>query len=156
MSKQLGAFGYDSPSDMVDKLGRDFKRMNVDPHDSDAAIDFFRTADSLLDWWIPDKKATGDQALQRKSIVDSDTDLKLAQRIAKGTKHFIVLSDPAGNVGSKEEHGGLSSTAISPDAFSPSAFKFDGLHVKTDDGSYEPALALAQRVMDFWTRTVFR
>ena len=156
MSKQLGAFGYDSASDMVEKLGRDFKRMSEDPHDCDAAIDFFRTADSVLDWHIPDKKITGDQASQRKSMVDSNADLKLARRIANGTKHLIVLSDPAGNVDTKEEHGGFSPTAFSSDAFDPSAFKFDGLHVETDNGSYEPALALAQRVMDFWTLTVSR
>lgn len=150
MSKRLGAFGYDSPIDMVGKLGRDYQRMRVDPHDKDAAIDFFKTADCLLDWWAPDNKTTGDRALQRKQIVASNPDVKLTRRIANGSKHFVVLSDPDGNVGSKEEHGGFSPAAFSPNAFSPSAFKFDGLQVEKPDGNYEPALALAARVLDFW------
>jgi len=150
MSKQLGAFGYDSPHDMVGKLGRDLQRMSADPHDKDAAIDFFKTANDLVDWLDPDKKKAGDRARQRSRLVRSNPDLKLTWRIANGSKHFVVLSDPDGNVGSKEEFGGFSPAAFSANAFSPSAFKFDGLHIERLGGSFEPALALAERVLDFW------
>jgi len=154
MSKQVGTFGYDAPSDMTGKLGRDYQRMRTDPHDKDAAIDFFKTADCLLDWWAPDKKTTGDRALHRKKIIASNPDLKRTRRIANGSKHFIVLSDPDGNVASKNEFGGFSPAAFSANAFSPSAFKFDGLHIEGSAGTFEPALALAERVLDYWRQRV--
>ncbi len=137
MTKQLGAFGHDSPTDMVGKLGRDLQRMGADPHDKDAAIDFFKTANDLVDWSDPDKKKTGDRACQRRRLVRSNPDLVLTWRIATGSKHLVVLSHTDGNVGSKEEFGGFSPAAFSPNAISPGAFKFDGLHIEKPDGSYE-------------------
>ena len=151
MSKQLGAFGYDSPTDMVGKLGRDLQRMRVDPHDKDAAIDFFKTANDLVDWLKPDKKKTGDRSPQRSRLVTSNPDLELTWRIATGSKHLVVLSHTDGNVGFKEEFGGFSPAAFSSNAFSPNAFKFDGLQIQKPDGDYEPALALAERVINYWT-----
>jgi len=154
MSKQLGAFGYNTPGDMTGKLGRDYQRMRADPHDKDAAIDFFKTANDLVDWSDPDKKKAGDRARQRRRLVRSNPDLELTRRIAIGSKHLVVLSHTGGNVGFNEEFGGFSPAAFSSNALSPSAFKFDGLQIETSADNYEPALALAERVLDFWKQHI--
>ena len=39
-----------SPRILVDKLERDLSRIKANPHDADAAFDFFVTADHVEEW----------------------------------------------------------------------------------------------------------
>lgn len=84
MSELKGFFLFQAPRDLFEKLKRDFARMQTDPEGHDAALDFFYTAEHLIDWVYPGA-TNGPQRCQLRKTVPV---LSIVSHIANGTKHF--------------------------------------------------------------------
>lgn len=75
-----------NPAHLLDKLRDDFRRINDDPTNEYAAVDFFVTAESLIDWVLPgraNKKA-------REQMRVSNVLLEVTSHIASGAKHYLA------------------------------------------------------------------
>ena len=81
-----GLFNLQTPRDLLAKAERDFKRLQENPANTDAAFDFFVTVRHLPDWLYP--SPGGKQ--QCKALFENHVELRIARQIADGAKHFNV------------------------------------------------------------------
>ena len=84
MTFRAGIFDLRRPSDLLQKLGREFGRLQAAPDNVDHAFNFFVTAEHLLDWLHPG----GEGESQRKLTRASERILEVVWDIASGAKHF--------------------------------------------------------------------
>src|SRR6266498_4883509 len=89
MTYRAGIFNLTRPSDLLQKLGRELRRLQEAPDNVDHAFNFFVTAEHLVDWLYP-----GDEShrkRKRKSTRQSKPILQVVSHIANGAKHFDRL-----------------------------------------------------------------
>jgi hypothetical protein len=80
-----GFFGLRTPQDLLKKLEREYGRLVAAPFDSDAAWNFFVTANHLVDWIWPSASAK-QQAQERRA----DAIPRICEHLANGAKHFSL------------------------------------------------------------------
>ena len=71
-------------SDLLQKLGQEFGRLQAAPDNVDHAFNFFVTAEHLVDWLYP-----GDES-RRRSTRESEQILQVVWDIASGAKHSVL------------------------------------------------------------------
>ncbi len=84
MAKQIPFFDLKTPQDLFAKLERDRSRIEANLMDSDAAFDFFVTANHLMDWAYP---GISNKA-KRDDLIKANPLLEVCKMIADGGKHF--------------------------------------------------------------------
>jgi hypothetical protein len=142
----LGAFDLQTTQDWLQKLERELQRFRALPNDRDAAINFFITAESMLDWKHP-----GDpNASKRKAVRDSVPLLKIIWDLASVAKHREVRSN----------HESVNDSGVVGEFFGGGFFGgsfFGELSVKlngpaaTDLGASSiTAIELAERTVVYW------
>lgn len=77
-----GLFELKTPRDLLNKLRRDYQRMQQSPDDQDMAFNFFVTAEHMVDWMYPHDRA------EQKRTRRGDIYLEICSHIANGSKHF--------------------------------------------------------------------
>jgi len=89
-----------TPKDLLLKLRHDFERLERSASNVYVAFDFFVTADSMVDWVLPDEAdACGNRKLsrskERKKMRVENPLLTITTHIANGAKHFTVTQHDA-------------------------------------------------------------
>ena len=79
-----GLFNLQTPRHLLAKAERDFKRLQENPANADAAFDFFVTVRHLPDWLHPSPS----DKQQREALFKNHVELRVARHIADGAKHF--------------------------------------------------------------------
>lgn len=79
-----GLFNLQTPRDLLAKAERDFKRLQENPANADAAFDFFVTVRHLPDWL----HSNSSDEQQREALFKNHVELRIARHIADGAKHF--------------------------------------------------------------------
>lgn len=140
-----GVFDLQSPKDVLGKLERELERLRIAPNDKDAAINFFITAESMLDWKFP-----GDpNALVRKEYRNREPLLLVVWDLASKSKHRDLRS----------QHKSVESSGMAGKFFGGSFFEgpfFGTLSVTLTEtyGNDGPrslsALELAGKVFEYW------
>lgn len=134
-----------SAQDLLGKLERDFERIKGDPHDADAAFDFFVTAEHLGEW-LPGKNPLAHDGGHGGSGL-----LEVVCHLANGAKHFEATSPRHQSVRDVTDRGG----AFQSNAFQANAFDVGGLAVEHNGfdarapGKID-VLTLASDVLAFW------
>ncbi len=142
----LGAFDLQTTQDWLQKLERELLKFRALPNDRDAAINFFITAESMLDWKHP-----GDSnSSKRKAVRDSVPLLRVIWDLASVAKHREVRAnhnsvDDSGVVG--EFFGG---GFFGGSFFGELSVKLNG-PAATDLGTSSiTAIELAERTVVYW------
>jgi hypothetical protein len=91
MTYRAGIFNLTRPSDLLQKLGRELRRLQAAPDDVDHAFNFFVTAEHLPDWLGSRRRSTR----KNEPIL-----LQVVWDIASGAKHFEL----------RESHQSVAST----------------------------------------------
>ena len=138
-------------ADLFSKLEHDLGRMKASPEDIYTAIDYFVTAEHIIDWMYPDDK----DACKRRDIRKNVRLLELVSHLANGSKHFQAIRPRHKSVEEVgESPGGFDPNAIDSRSFSVGSFQFVGLTIKLDDGTYMHALQLAEDVYEYWKKVI--
>lgn len=148
-----GIFELKNASELLEKLKRDFVKLEDSPLDSDAAYNFFVTAGHMLDWLYPDSGDAGNRK-KRKDIYEGEPLLQVCAHIANGAKHFEPTRDTA--VSDTKKEGDWGAPFNDPTWFN-SKWGFQGRFIIYLDGAAKErfgetisVLKLAQSVMEYW------
>ncbi len=138
-----------TPRDLVDKLERDLSRIKANPHDADAAYDFFVTADHVEEWLAHGSKWGGHPGGHSSDL------MRLVCHLGSGAKHFTVTSGRHAAVRDVVERAG----AFDHRAFQADAFDVGGLVIDHDGlGGPLPdsigVIELAERVVAYLSPAV--
>jgi hypothetical protein len=148
----VGAFGLTTLKDFLGKLSRELEKFRAAPNDADAAINFFVTAEHMLDWLYPGLKNRS----KRERLRNNELMLQVVSHLASSSKHYDQLSPHhqsvldsgqlAGFVGAMQsnQRGGsrlLSGSALTVWFSAAAAVSF---------GATLPAVELAKRVYRYW------
>ncbi len=138
-----GCFELKTPSDLREKLRRDFDKLRHRPFATDEAFNFFVTAKRLLDW------------THLKGARQTEPLLRVVSHIAIGAKHFRSETGRHTAVGGTGDRQG----AFARNAFAGNAFDVGGLTVELDDadaqklyGTSKMTVKLAEKVLEYWNR----
>ena len=135
-----------TPADLVAKLERDLARIRANPHDADAAFDFFVSADHVEEWL-----ARGHGTKWGGHPKGHSNDLmRLACHLGSGAKHFDLTSGlhtAANDV--VERAGAFDHRVFQADAFDVGGLVID--HTGLDGGLAGSigVIELAQRVVAY-------
>jgi hypothetical protein len=143
-----GAFGLETPKDLLGKLERDFDKLRLSPNDKDLAFNFFVTAEQMLDWIHPGSA----NKRTREDLRNAEPLLQVVSHLANSSKHFDNLAKHHQSV---EKSGSFG--AFFGGAFFGGGFQVgDSLLIllKGDAanafGPSRPALDIAERVLAYW------
>ena len=140
-----GIFSISNTDELYQKLLSDYGRLKEDPTDKNIAFDFFVTAESLVDWYLPGK--TNKKA--RENLRNNSLELQIVSHIASGAKHFKVEAKHHKSISGSRETGGW---------FNDKWFSKKELYIDLDGaakqqlGSTITALELATRVKKYWEK----
>ena len=81
-----GFFDIKTAQDLLDKLKREYARLQKSPLDQDVAFNFFTTAEHIADWLYPGHANKS----KRTNLRNSNLVLEVCSHIANGLKHFKV------------------------------------------------------------------
>lgn len=81
---QDGFFDMKTAADLRRKLRRDFEKFQNAKTNTDAAFNFFVTAEHMVDWTVPPGKT--------REAREKDKLLLLCSHLANGAKHFIITN----------------------------------------------------------------
>jgi len=148
-----GAFGLSTPRDLLAKLQRELGRLRDSPNDRDVAINYFVTAEHILDWLIPGESGRP----RRKKIRESEPLLMVVSHLANSAKHHSQLSSHHQSVSSSGQAGGyFPATYFPPSYFACSHFGGRVLSVilkgkaAHEFGPSISTIELAERVYSYW------
>lgn len=148
-----GAFEYKNPRQFLGKLEDDFQRIEDDPRDQNAAMDFFVTAESLCDWVHPGRSGKA----AREALKNQELLLQITSHIASSIKHFKVESKHHTTVKDSDLVGGtFSANTFAAWSFRSSIFSRGGLIIELNGkaaqkyGDRISATELAEMVLDYW------
>ena len=148
-----GAFGLSAPEDLLAKLRRELERLRDAPNDHDAAINFFVTAEHMLDWLMPGTAGRP----KREQLRNSEPLLQVVSHLASGAKHHSQLLSHHQAVSQSGETGGYFAAAyFSPRYFGSSYFGGRTLSVTLTGNAAQTlgpslsAVALAEQVYSYW------
>jgi hypothetical protein len=150
MTQLSGFFSLRSPRDLLEKLERDYARLEVaDPASFDAqyaAFDFFVGANHLADWL---KHSQGGSLSQHRAYQDG----ALVEHIANGAKHFRV-----------DHHRTAKDTRVVDGVWAAKVWKLGVwargvwreacLLIDLEDGTSVDVQVVAKRVLQHWRKTV--
>jgi hypothetical protein len=147
-----GFFEMTTPNHLLQKLERDYARLQQDPEDVDAAWNFFVTAEHLPDWLA----RTNPQALKGLTIEafkQSGQLTRICSHLANGAKHFRATRHTA--VDSMRLQGGWIPRGWVPDGWVPLPALMVDLTPDEQDTLQFPsvsieALLLATWLLAFW------
>ena len=146
-----GFFELRTARDLLEKLRRDLERLRAAPLDTDAAFNFFVTAEHLLDWVYPKKAGTAQRTAERKA----SSLLQVCSHLANGAKHFETEAKQHKSVDQTVKRSGFFPAGMFPPGFLP-MFPDAQLVVKLKGGAAKalgssvPALTLAEQVLKYW------
>ena len=145
-----GFFELRTPRDLLEKLKREYRRLQQSPLDQDIAFNLFITAEHIPDWLYPGDRGS-DNAEIRSKLKKSNNYLVVCSGIANGSKHFKV---------NPNRHHSVSGTSIKgafdPNIFDNNVFDVARLAIDLDGdaanqlGPSINAVELARIVLDFW------
>ena len=143
-----GAFGLETPQDLLRKLQRELDRLRASPDDQDVAFNFFVTAEQMPDWLYPgntNKKT-------REAIRNSEHLLQVVSHLASSSKHFDKLSAHHKSVERSGAFGAFFGGAFFGGGFFGGSrlliiFKGDAA---VTFGPSRPALQVAEDVVAYW------
>ncbi len=150
-----GLFELRNPADLVRKLRHDLERMETSPLDQFAAFDFFITADSVVDWLHPDRKAFRESAAARRTLRKSCVLLRLASHLANGSKHFHATRH--------DSVTGTEKFRYAEEGYAEPGYFHEPLliHLTPDEArelgsptAAVEAVALARQILEFWSKNV--
>jgi hypothetical protein len=148
-----GIFQLQTPSDLREKLRRDFDKLKAEPLNADAAFNFFVTAEHMPDWAFPGEAGKDD----RKEARRGSALMRVCSHLANGAKHFEVDDQRHDLVSSTEtvEHT-ISVVRIAsitgPFVSRPKLLLTLKGKAAAELGKVIGALELAQQVMDYWDK----
>ena len=141
-----GFFNLADAKDLREKLRRDFERLEKTPTSTDAAFNFFVTADTMLDWRHRDANGETDTTKVTGERSASPL-LQTVNHIASGAKHFAAT---------QARHKSVSALNRETGVLTPFAYEMDALtiHLENDAakllGSTISSVELARRVIAYW------
>ncbi len=147
----IGLFELKTPQDLLNKLRREYERLQLSPLDQDVAFNFFVTAEHMSDWIYPGASGSSN-AKHRNELKEKNTLLLICSHLANGSKHFEV---------NNKRHNSVSDTSISKGAFQRNAFQADAFQVsqliihleqkaEKEFGKTIKTLKFAEMVLAFW------
>ena len=126
-----------TPADLLDKLRHDYERVRADPHDAYAAMDFFVTAEHIVDWvWPDDAKA--------RKVERSREPMATVSHLASGAKHFRADAPQHQSVDGVATRSGAFQVGV----FQADAFDVGGLVISRSDRVTIGILTLAREVLE--------
>jgi hypothetical protein len=145
-----GIFDFSTASDLRDKLRRDLERLTSEPLNSDAAFNFFVTAEHMLDWSYPGQKNRQDK-LKKCSVY-----LLICSHLANGAKHFEASRH--NSVSSTGTTGGYLAASYFSPRYSSNAYFGAGRRLVVRLGGQASSqlgqaigvVELAKKVMEYW------
>ena len=138
-----------SASDLLVKLEHDLSRVKKSADDAYAAFDFFVTAEHMIDWLYPTDH------IEQKRLRKEVRLLEIVSHLANGNKHFQALAKNHTSVEEvKEVKGGFAPKAFSTRAFDIGSFKFAGINIELNDGTYIHVIELAENVYEYWKKII--
>ena len=152
-----GIFELNTASDLLEKLERDYEKLCNEPLDSDAAFNFFVTANCMLDWVYPDHKAYDkDQNEKRAYLKKGNSILEICDHIASGAKHFTVHATHHKSVSDTHRCGSWGTPFSDPKWFNAD-WGFQGRldimlnsDAQIEFGESISSQELAKKVIDYW------
>lgn len=141
-----GIFGRKTAREWLEKLRKDFRRIQNNPADRDAAIDFFQTSEYLVDWLHPEDRAARDRLRNREML------LQVCSHLANQAKHHEAKAKHHGSVSSAD----VEWPTFDRKVFQKGAFQVGGLPIKLKGdaarelGASIEAEELARRILRFW------
>jgi hypothetical protein len=149
-----GIFQLTIAADLRSKLRRDIERLKSEPLNSDAAFNFFVTAEHLLDW-VYSRRINKQRRTEarRKSVL-----LQVCSHLANGAKHVEAEDRQHDSVSSTGIAGGyFSASYFSPRYFSNPYFgvgrrlviRLKG-NAAAQLGQTISVIKLAEKVMEYW------
>jgi hypothetical protein len=141
-----GIFSLNTHIDLFGKLEREFEAMQRDPLNQDTAINFFITAEHMLDWLYPGDK----NKKLRKEIRDGEVLLQLTSHLASNAKHFQAEAKQHKSVAETGQNGYFARGYFKEGYFPE--WLFVGLtdEVAAQLGKSIRVDDLAKRVLEFW------
>lgn len=147
----MNTFDLNTAHDLRAKMRRDLERMRANPMDSDAAFNFFVTAEHMPDWIYPKRE----KKQERETLKNSEIILRICSHLANGAKHFEVEAKHHDTVQSSGRRRGWHGSWAGGPWFGP---WFGGsclvIHLKGDaEQALGPAISaidLATKIMEFW------
>ncbi len=135
-------------------MRRDFERLKSKPLSSDAAFNFFVTAEHMLDWVYP-KRINKEKRTnaRKKSVV-----LQVCSHLANGAKHFELEGRHHNSVSSTGAGVGWSREGFfAPDYFADGYFEERLVVSLKGDAAKElgqsiGAIELAEKVIAYWDK----
>ena len=153
MSDLQGFGELKKPNDLLEKLSHDFKRMEESPQAQYAALDFFVTAEHLVDWIYPGKENRD----KREEVRSSSAILRITSHIANGIKHFEAKAKHHQSVAGIKKDRYVTPGYVAEGCFVDSLLvtltenEAKTLNQKTVvDTSW-----LAQQVLDYWSKSEY-
>ena len=141
-----GVFSLRTPRDLREKLEADFERLvRAEPTSREAqyaAFDFFVCAEHLAEWLAC---STGVSSKSQRAYPDGP----LVAHIANGAKHFSVTDTRHTTVRDTRQIG-----AFDPSVFDSRVFDTARLVIELENGTVEPVLVIANRVLSHWCAQV--
>jgi hypothetical protein len=151
-----GIFELKDARDLLAKLRRDYKKLTENPIDSDAAFNFFVTAEHMPEWAYPGKKS-------KHSQLRDTIPLNVCSHIANGAKHFEATATRHKSVADTKREGAWFSSGWGFDKYFGPAWGFQGRLTVHLDGDVQAqlgrsitALELADMVLKFWEKELSR
>lgn len=147
MGHRTSTFDLKTPADLREKLRRDLARLKSSPLDSDAAFNFFVTAEHMVDWVYPGRA----NAEKRKRARKSSALLRVCSHLANGAKHLELDDGRHDSVSSTIVLGGFGVGGYGEGGYGSAALwvRLQGDAAK-ELGTAADAVDLAGRVMEFW------
>jgi hypothetical protein len=150
-----GIFQITTAVDLRSKLRRDLERLKNEPLNSDAAFNFFVTAEHLLDWVYPGR-GNQKRTKERKGSVL----LQVCSHLANGAKHFKVEDPQHESVSSTRTASGYFPASSFPPAYFPNAYFGAGRRLviglegeaARQLGKDISVIDLAEKVMEYWNK----
>lgn len=154
--EEEGVFQLKTRKDVLAKLKWELAQLKVSPHNPYVAVNFFITADSLVDWTYPGKPNDAVAKRHRKGLRDSSLLLQVVFHLAAKAKHFKNLGEYHRSVNETKLVGG----AFQWNFVQANAFQVGRLKVKffplaaaqLGKGDEMLAVDLAQDVYDDWEK----
>jgi hypothetical protein len=143
-----GAFGLETPQDLLGKLRREFDKLRANPNDQDSAFNFFVTAEQMLDWLYPGNPNKN----TREALRNAELLLQVVSHLASKSKHFDQLAAHHRSVGISGSVGPFFGGSFFGGGFFGSSrqlIHFKGQAARTF-GESMLAVELAERVLVFW------
>jgi hypothetical protein len=152
----LGAL--QSPQDLLAKIQRDLKRMEVNPLDSDAAFDFFVTAYHMHEW-ISHAYPGQSKSEYWKDVVRREPLLGITGNVGNGAKHFVA--EKWKQVSSVRRLTGMFGDSFGNsfgNSFGPRRLQIQLAPAEAQrmGRTSVGALEIAKAITDFWTKELAR